>query len=90
MVTLGVLMLLVFFSTIIYYVEQMSSDTQFESIPDAMWYAAVTITSLGYGDMVPSTMLGKLCGVATILTGFLGSSLLIPIVQMKFGNISKG
>ncbi|EDO47600.1 predicted protein, partial [Nematostella vectensis] len=80
MVTLGVLMLLVFFSTIIYYVEQMSSDTQFESIPDAMWYAAVTITSLGYGDMVPSTMLGKLCGVATILTGFLGSSLLIPIV----------
>lgn len=43
----GVLMLLTVFSTLIFFVEQTSSETPFSSIPETLWYTAVTITSLG-------------------------------------------
>ncbi|KXJ23096.1 potassium voltage-gated channel protein Shal [Exaiptasia diaphana] len=88
-VLFGLLMVLTVFSTIIFFMEQTNSETAFGSIPETMWYTAVTITSLGYGDMVPSTILGKFFGIMTLLVGFLGSSLLIPVVQMKFGSFSK-
>ncbi|KAK3704733.1 hypothetical protein QZH41_001087 [Actinostola sp. cb2023] len=46
-VLFGLFMVLVVFSTVIFFMEQASSETQFASIPDTMWYTAVTITSLG-------------------------------------------
>ena len=48
----------VLFGIIVYYCEQWDKTTEFHSIPDACWWAVVTITTLGYGDMVPNT-LGK-------------------------------
>lgn len=47
LVLFGLLMILVVFGTIIFFMEQSSEDTQFGSIPETMWYTAVTITSLG-------------------------------------------
>lgn len=49
----------VLFGSTVYYCEQWDKDTVFYSIPDACWWAVVTISTLGYGDMVPKT-LGKL------------------------------
>lgn len=46
-VLFGLLMVLTVFSTIIFFMEQTSSKTAFGSIPETMWYTAVTITSLG-------------------------------------------
>ena len=48
----------ILFGIIVYYCEQWDKTTAFHSIPDACWWAVVTITTLGYGDMVPNT-LGK-------------------------------
>lgn len=48
----------VLFGSIAYYCEQWDEGTQFQNIPISCWWAVVTITTLGYGDMVPKT-LGK-------------------------------
>lgn len=58
--TMGFLILIgtVLFGSTTYYCEQWDADTSFNSIPTACWWALVTITTLGYGDLVPTT-LGK-------------------------------
>lgn len=48
----------VLFGSMAYYCEQWDEGTEFESIPVACWWAIVTITTVGYGDLVPRT-LGK-------------------------------
>ena len=58
--TMGFLILIgtVLFGSTTYYCEQWDADTSFNSIPTACWWALITITTLGYGDLVPTT-LGK-------------------------------
>lgn len=54
-------------SSLMYYAE-LPADT-FASIPDAMWWAVVTLTTVGYGDVVPVTPLGRLLVGLTALGG---------------------
>lgn len=67
----------------IYLIEHDIQPDKFGSIPDAMWWAMVTLTTVGYGDAVPITHLGRVFGgVITLLsmgmvaipTGLLASS----------------
>jgi voltage-gated potassium channel len=76
---------LVTFSTAEYYIERGIENTQFTSIPNAMWWCIVTITTVGYGDMYPVTPLGRivagmamLCGVALfgLLMNVIGKSMM--------------
>ena len=46
-------------------------NTKFESIPAAFWYVLVTITTVGFGDMVPQSFLGKLLSVPLMYFGIL-------------------
>ena len=59
----------VLFSSVIYYVENEIKDNDFESIPDAFWWAIVTMTAVGYGDKVPKGALGKLIGAICAISG---------------------
>lgn len=55
-------------STVLYLVERHVNPQAFSSIPAAMWWGVVTLTTLGYGDVVPVSSLGKLlCGMTAIL-----------------------
>lgn len=56
-------------SGLIYFAEKEIPGTAFSSIPKAMWWGVVTMTTVGYGDMVPSTALGKLFGAFTAMIG---------------------
>lgn len=47
-------------STVMYHAEHAAQPDVFASIPHAMWWAVVTLTTVGYGDVVPVTLLGRL------------------------------
>ena len=54
-------------SCLLYFAEHQAQPTVFSSIPATIWWAVVTVTSIGYGDMVPVTILGKtLSGLISI------------------------
>lgn len=61
--------LLVIMSTLMYLVEGPMQPDKFGSIPNAMWWGTITLTTVGYGDVYPITALGKVIGG---LTAFLG------------------
>ena len=56
------LIMLVVGATLAYYAENGTQPKAFSSIPAAMWWAAVTLTTVGYGDIYPTTVLGKFLG----------------------------
>ena len=53
--------LLVFSSSIIYLLEKDAQPEAFGSIPHALWWAVITMTTIGYGDVVPQTLIGRIC-----------------------------
>ena len=56
------------FATIVTTVER-GTDSPLSSFPNAMWWAVATVTTVGYGDMVPQTPLGRALGVVLMISG---------------------
>jgi voltage-gated potassium channel len=54
--------LLIIVSTLMYYVENDAQPNVFSSIPASMWWGIETLTTVGYGDMLPATIYGKILG----------------------------
>lgn len=54
------------------------------TIPDAMWWAIVTIGTIGYGDVVPVTAIGKLIATGTIFLGVMMIALPVGIIATAF------
>jgi voltage-gated potassium channel len=70
-----------------YLAEHGQPDTGFTSIPRAMWWAIVTITTIGYGDMVSSTPVGQVIGG---FVGFVGiCALALPVGILSSGFIEE-
>lgn len=63
------LVILIFVSSLMYMLEHPTQPHVFSDIPSAMWWAVVTMTTLGYGDMVPATVLGRVLGACTAVIG---------------------
>ncbi|MDO4896676.1 MAG: ion transporter [Moraxella sp.] len=88
-----ILMLLIFLSASgIYLMEYNAQPTEFNSIPHAMWWAVVTLTTVGYGDVTPITPLGKLLGafitvlgvgITTLPAGILATGLTCELENQK-------
>lgn len=75
------------FGSLLYYIENdPDTKTGFVSIPAGMWWAVQTLTSLGYGDYWPESVLGKVMGSACAVCGVLVMALPIPIVVDNFAN----
>jgi len=66
---LSVMTLVCIEGTLVYVVESPYND-QFSSIPQSIYWAIVTITTVGYGDMAPVTVIGKIMASFIMLTGF--------------------
>jgi voltage-gated potassium channel len=56
-------------STLMYFVENSAQPEAFASIPAALWWGVVTLTTVGYGDVVPGTPLGRFLGAITTFGG---------------------
>jgi voltage-gated potassium channel len=72
-------------AVMMYYIEGAKQPDKFASIMDSLWWAVVTLTTIGYGDVVPITSGGKLLtgiisvlgiGIITIPTGLIASTLI--------------
>jgi hypothetical protein len=75
----------VLFSSAVYFAEaEMAEQSHFRSIPDAFWWAVVTMTTVGYGDMRPISAWGKLVGSMCAIAGVLTIALPVPVIVSNF------
>ena len=78
-----VLTMVLLMGTLMYMIEGESSG--FSSIPQSIYWAIVTITTVGYGDIAPATVLGKMMASLMMLTGY--SIIAVPtgIISVEIG-----
>ena len=89
---LGLLVILlgistVTFGSIMFYIEHESNGEMFNSIMTGCWWALVTITTLGYGDIHPITIGGKIIGSVLLTFGMVFLTLPMTIIVSKFGSV---
>lgn len=73
----------IFSATIMYFVERNAQPAQFGNIPAAAWWSVVTLATIGYGDAVPVTAVGKLTAGLIRIMG-------IAAFALPFGIIASG
>lgn len=94
---LAILFLVFFSATIEYEFERVAQPEMFSKYSDALWWSVITLTTVGYGDMFPITMGGRLTALATLVVGLgifgtflslIGSAFMSTFAEKEAINIS--
>ena len=83
----AVLTLVLILGSMLYLIE--GEENGFTSIPQSIYWAIVTITTVGYGDIAPATVLGKILASVAMLTGY--SIIAVPtgIISLEIGKAAR-
>lgn len=85
--TLYILLIAILFSSsLMYFAESDHQPEKFASIPDAIYWAVITLTTVGYGDVSPVTWVGKIISIITAFLGVCTVAMLTGIVASAFSN----
>ncbi len=79
------LVILLLAATLAYVFERDVQGGNFRSIPHALWWSIVTLSTTGYGDMVPATFWGRMLGAWVMMSGIVIFALWAGIVANAFG-----
>jgi len=82
-----VLIVVLIASALMHVIESNAGNQSFESMPSAMYWAVITMTTVGYGDIIPITPAGKVITAALVLVGY---SLIIIPTGILTAEISSG
>ncbi|WP_461357320.1 cyclic nucleotide-gated ion channel [Bradyrhizobium sp. USDA 4454] len=74
------------FASLLYAIEHKAQPDKFGTMPQAMWWAIVTLGTVGYGDVVPVTPLGRIVTVVAIVVGFAMIALPVAIISTAFAD----
>lgn len=74
------------FASLLYAIERDVQPDKLGTITQAMWWAIVTLGTVGYGDVVPVTALGKFVSVFAIVSGFAMIALPVAIISTAFAD----
>ncbi|MCP1843316.1 voltage-gated potassium channel [Bradyrhizobium sp. USDA 4524] len=74
------------FASLLYAIEHRVQPDKFGTMPQAMWWAIVTLGTVGYGDVVPITPLGRTVTVVAIVVGFAMIALPVAIISTAFAD----
>ncbi len=78
------IILLITFSSFMFVIMHPTDPQGFSSIPASAWWAAQTLTTVGYGDLTPSTPLGQLLAIVAMFLGIATFAIPIAIVGAGF------
>nr|KAG5704694.1 hypothetical protein BaRGS_025336 [Batillaria attramentaria] len=70
---------------ILIYVMEIDEKNTISDLPTALWWAIITLTSVGYGDVIPSTHQGRFVSGACAMTGMLLVALPVAVIATSFG-----
>ncbi|XP_068675309.1 voltage-gated potassium channel KCNC1-like [Montipora foliosa] len=84
LVFISLIVPIILFSSMIYIVENEANREMFPSIPESFWWAIVTVTTLGYGDVVPVTKLGKIIGAMCAICGVIIIAIPVSVIGSNF------
>jgi voltage-gated potassium channel len=75
--------LVIIASCLVYFAEHIAQPDKFTSIPATMWWAVVSLTTVGYGDMIPVTVMGKIFSSLVLFAG-------VAMLALPAGIITSG
>lgn len=85
-----VLIVILIASSLMHVVEGNAGNTDFDSMPSAMYWAIITMTTVGYGDIIPITVIGKITTAGLVLVGY--SLIIVPtgILSAEIAGVKPG
>ena len=85
--SLWIMVLVVIFGTLMYVIE--GQEHGFTSIPTSIYWAIVTLTTVGYGDITPQTVLGKAVAALIMLIGYSMIVILAGVISQEFSDVKR-